>query len=372
MKLPLLFSLTAIAMLPSSAETIRSKPMGMVKITSKKDSDLPFSIPLDRRPDYAGSALRVSGNEITVSGTPFTASQFVYAAGSQPNTYFMLVRSGTLEGRIYDLVSNTTTSFTVNPNHPSNDLSAQGLQATDKICVVPYWTLGTLFPNGEGVPASTDPFNPTGLVLVRNADEAGIRRAPSKAFLYYNDTTGDADGWYDSGNLGGGLVNDLPLTREAFYVLRNLGMGDTSVSFLGDVPVVPFTTEVGNIESGPAQDSYLGSPYPVEMALGESGLITSGAFRVSSDPFAPTDLLLTYDYAAIADLRPAPSKAYLYHENPTDSSVNGWYDASNLGAGVVDAQTIFKPAQSYIIRSAAGTAGTTTWKAPVPYPVTNP
>lgn len=347
-------------------ESTASTPIGFVKLTGKKNADLPFSIPLNRSMEDGGKATSVSSNTITVTGKNYAINQYVYANGVQPNHYFILIVSGVLQGKSYDIISNAANTITVDPNHPTNSLAAQNLAADDQFAIFPYWTLGTLFPNGKGVPSSPDPFDPKGLILVRDASEAGIRRAPSQAYLYHDGRLGDA-GWYDANDLGAGVQNDVTLPREAFYVLRNLSASDQGLCITGQVPIVAFTTEVGIIQSNQAQDSYVGAPFPIPMSLTESKLVESGAFKVSTDPFAPKDLLITYD-SAIAGIRPAASKAYLYYQ--VGGSDDGWYNANTL-EGPLDDSKIFVPGGAYIIRKAAAAAGTTTWVAPLPYSLGN-
>ncbi len=354
--------------IPISRAQEASQAFGYVKIPSQVSTDRPFSIPFDRPAVYAGTIADISNNTLTLDQADFTPGDFVYTPQTQPNTYFLSVRTGTLQGKTYDILSNGGETVTTDPNHPSNNLQQQGIAIGDRVRILPYWTLGTLFPSGEGVAVSIDPFSPDGLILVRDPSEAGIRRAPSKAYLFLDDgEPTSAAGWYDADDLAAGLKNDVALSREAFYVLRNQGSANLVTQVEGDVPEVSFTTEIGNLVSGQPHDNYVSSPFPVAMSLAQSQLFESGAFAASSDPFTPTDLLLTYDLNNITGLRPAPSKAYLYYQG---TGIDGWYDANTL-AGPVDSENVFISGGAFIIRKAAATAGTTTWRAPTPYPSPN-
>src|SRR5205823_731476 len=84
----LVFSQTASA----QVSTVSTDPVGFTTTTCPANSDTLLSVPFTRLPEFTGAIASVSGNVITVSGTPFTASQFVYNAGNnQHNTYFVLI-----------------------------------------------------------------------------------------------------------------------------------------------------------------------------------------------------------------------------------------------------------------------------------------
>jgi uncharacterized protein (TIGR02597 family) len=56
-------------------------------------------------------------------------------------------------GYSYTIIANDTTSLTLNLK---GDTLA-GLGNDDQFDIIPYWTLGTVFPNGQGINASPTP-----------------------------------------------------------------------------------------------------------------------------------------------------------------------------------------------------------------------
>jgi len=79
-------------------------------VTVPAASDAALGAPLSRASKFQGVIESISGNTITVAGTPgWTANQFVYASGTQPKTDFARIDSGVAkEGLIATIASNST------------------------------------------------------------------------------------------------------------------------------------------------------------------------------------------------------------------------------------------------------------------------
>jgi len=70
--------------------TVTTAPVGFTNITCSGSSDTIVSLPLARPTEYVGQIASVSGSILTIAGSPsWTASQWVYAQGSQPKTYYV-------------------------------------------------------------------------------------------------------------------------------------------------------------------------------------------------------------------------------------------------------------------------------------------
>ncbi len=72
--------------------TATTDPVGYTALPLLANSDSLISIPFTRPVAYAGAIGSISGSTITLATSPgFTASQFVYASGTQSNTYYAII-----------------------------------------------------------------------------------------------------------------------------------------------------------------------------------------------------------------------------------------------------------------------------------------
>ena len=153
------------------------EPIGFKSLRCLGTSDTIVSLPLTQPIAYTGSgtvATLVAGEsaKITFGGTPFAAAQFVHAAGTQPNTYFALIVSGARNGAFFTVTGNDTNSITLDLN--GDDLSTN---ATANVQIVPYWTLGTVFPAGGALNANTS-------ILLPDVTGTGIDRPPKGTYVF--------------------------------------------------------------------------------------------------------------------------------------------------------------------------------------------
>src|SRR5205823_2951380 len=115
------------------------------------NSDTLTSTALLRPSAFQSTLASVWFNTIQVNGAAWSANQFVYSRGVQPNTYFLLVRGGLRAGDSFVITANGTSSLVL---QTGGDLLS-GLSPGDPISIIPFWTLGTIFPGGAGVHASS-------------------------------------------------------------------------------------------------------------------------------------------------------------------------------------------------------------------------
>ena len=115
----------------TSSTTVATDPVGYTTTTLQANSDTLVSIPLTRPAAYTGAIASISGNTITLSGTPgFTASQFVYASnGVQPNTYYAIV------GPLLTSLANTVTVTNGSTSVAGSGFTASGIAAGDELIV---------------------------------------------------------------------------------------------------------------------------------------------------------------------------------------------------------------------------------------------
>jgi uncharacterized protein (TIGR02597 family) len=367
-----LLALAASAGIASAQATSYTTPVGYLTLTTPANSDASLSIPLARQPAVTTAVTAaVSAATITVKGSGIAANQFQYADGSQDDTFMARFTSGGEVGRYYTVISNTASSDAGTPLDPADDTftitldSSVTVAVDDSVSITPYWSLNTLFPGGDGVGTSADPFNPTAFVLFQDQVGTGANRAPDKLFFYFDDgANGPDNGWYENGNLGAGKQDDLVLNPDDLFLIRNSTGTPVELTVSGEIPVVGHKTDL--IIAAVVNDNYIAQPFPVDVTLAQSNLQQSGALAGSSDPFNPTDFVLVYDDAA-AGFNKAASTIYFYFDDGASGPDNGWYINGDLGAGKVDTSALLKAGRAFVVRKGSGSPSSVEWTTVLPY-----
>ena len=339
-------SLSLSAATTSLAATATTEPVGYNTISLLANSDTYISVPFHRPAIFVGQVASFSGNAITVNGSPgWTASQFVYAAGTQSNTYYAFIRSGAKEGNYYTVTANTANTLTLDLAGDTLD----GLAANDSIALIPYWTLGTLFPTsdaGTSVTATTNVGARQTQILLPDIENAGINLAPSVTYFFFNGA------WRRFGqSLTDSKDNDI-IIPDAYLIVRNASTGGTFTS-TGNVLVQKFVIPLPTNTSG-KQDNAVAITRPVPVSLDDSGLIASHAFSASPSVAQRTDELLVFDNTSSANNKSA-SATYFYY--------NGAW--RKFGADLTQdfgSTLVFTPDTAVIIRKAStANAATSIW-----------
>ena len=314
-------------------------------------SDTLVSPPFTRQPEFSGKVASFAGNVITVAGTPaWTANKFVYAASTQPKTYYALIGSATaanpLEGRVYDITANGTNTLTVDLNGDS----LTGLAADAKITVIPYWTLATLFPAanaGVSFTATTATNDLKTQVLVPDSSTVGTNLPYAASYYFFNGA------WRKVGDAETVNHNDDVIIPEKYITVRNpVGTTTKSLVVMGNVPsgklAVPLATAAAAKQDNPV--TFLS---PLDTTLNGLGLGPSNGFTATTSSRAIQDQLFVYDNSQVA-LDKVASKIYIHMngawrlvgDNPT---VDHGTDAIKAGSGLV------------IRKAASGTGATAFW-----------
>jgi len=92
--LTVFFSLAGfLAYLPCAfSQSVTTDPAGFTTSSLLGSSDTYVLFPFTQSFGFAGAISSIAGNVITVAGAPgWTSNQFVYAAGTQPNHYYVLI-----------------------------------------------------------------------------------------------------------------------------------------------------------------------------------------------------------------------------------------------------------------------------------------
>jgi uncharacterized protein (TIGR02597 family) len=329
----------------ASAQTVvASSPGGVVPLTIPAGSDFYFAAPLIQSPEFIGSVLAVSGSTITVNQTngqpDWTKNSLVYS-GSQSNTYYALVASGTKEGMASLITANGTNSLTVDLAGDSFTGITTGSNG-DSIKIVPYWTLTTLFTN------CASPSFPTGSYVMTYNGVPGINSQPSN--VYYFDPNGSLGRWYSEST--GELSNNVCIPPSQSVVIRNYSASPFTLNIPGNVPLNKQYALLSTLAPNTQQDNPIGYLSPLPATLGQTGLGLTNQ-----------DQLLVFDNAATG-INKSATEVITYYAG------YGWYD----GSTAMDATFQLQPGFGYILRRAATATPTSIlWQNEQPYlPISAP
>jgi uncharacterized protein (TIGR02597 family) len=326
---------------PVFAQTVSTDPVGFYRITAPGNSDTVVSLPFKRASAFVGKVSSVAGNVVTVQGSPaWTTSpqQFVYAAGTQANTYYAFIKSGLREGAYFTITGNAANTVTL-------DLAGSNLTGVDDttaIEIVPYWTLGTVFPGGSGAHISADENTRQTDVLVPDVAANGINLPAAKTYFF---TSGH---WQQVG-AGAASRDDDCLLPDSFLTIRHKIATATVLNPAGDVVFTKIAIPLATTVAG-RQDNYVALARPVAVSLDNSGLISSGAFATSPNNLARTDELLVFDNAAIKTNKSA--SAVYFH-------AGGMWRKVGSGNTNMGATNVFAPGTGVVIRKNSTPGGAT-------------
>ncbi len=340
----------------AQAQNVTTDPVGAITITLKGNSDTLVSLPFHRPVALETQVSSISGNVLTISASAnITASQFVYSAGVQSNNYYLQFTSGNRAGMFYTVTANSQTTITINPN---GDTGLTGNVGTsDTFRVIPYWTLNTLFPSGQGVNPSagfTGGARKSAVFFVDNAS-AGINLSSATSYFYYNGTSNGGAGWRQAGDPGN-ITNDTVIFPDNYFIVRNSIAGDTQLTLVGAVPQSKYATPLTTISANTAQDIFIGVSVPVSVSLTSSNLQQSGAFLASTGFIGSQrgDQLFVFDNT-VASINRSSVATYFYYGGSNNGGP-GWRLAGDLNTNIHDNDSIFLPGNGYILRK----KGTTT------------
>lgn len=344
----------AACLVTASAQTsVTTDPVGFTTSSCAAESDTFVGMPFTRPPTFVGAVQSVSGSTIAVGSSPgWTANQFVYAAGVQPNHYYILIGAGgsanPKQGHTYFISSNDSSTVTISSS--LDDLS--GITASTQVSIIPYWTPATLFPASDAnvsfTPTTSTSAYKTEL-LVPNYSAPGINVGYSPAYFFSNNVNGT------SSNVGWRIVGDNstdhgddPLSPDSYFVVRNAnGAPALSLTAAGSVLLkkmaVPLITSASQQQDNPAS-----VPRPINVTLNALGL------NSSDGSFVAGDQLLVYTNAQ-SGFNPGPSATYYYNQQAGTSG--GW---RLLGDDVNDRGSDIIPSSAgLVIRKAATSNGQT-------------
>jgi uncharacterized protein (TIGR02597 family) len=383
---------------------VESDPAGFVTVNLAGNSDSYVYIPFKRSPAFVGMAASLSNNgaydpgepftdNVTVNGTwdagePFTdtnnvvtlagtpaltVNQFVYAAGTQPNRYYAFLKAGTRAGMYYSVVSNAGGSLTL--DLAGDDLANAGaITGTTSLEVIPYYTLGSIFPAGVGVHSSSShsasPSIRRSSLFVPDQSTAGKNLAFPLSYYYYTGAVSPGEGWRRAG-FSDVIANDDVLPPDTFFAVRHNIATQTTLTFTGTVQMSQLSTPINTIQSATDQDNAVALPFATEMTLAQLKLYESGAFVGSGSHSAGQrqDVVLVWDNT-VAGRNKAADASYYYYTGGV-SPGPGWRRAG-VSDVVADNDIVVGPNKCIVIRKKATAQPISSlWSVRPPYVPTN-
>jgi uncharacterized protein (TIGR02597 family) len=249
------------------------------------------------------------------------------------------------------VVANTAQTVTIDWNGET-----PAAAVADNFVIIPYWTLGTLYPAAEAgttfTVSSSESVRGTEILVPKPA-AAGIN-LPASATFYF---LGGA--WRKAGESESTSFDWTVVAPDSYIIQRNKGTA-TSVAVYGRVPSGVISVAL-NAQGGTAkQDNAVSLSFPGTVTLDNSNLRGSGAFRASTSPVLHTDELYVFDNTA-SGIKKAAAAIYYYYNN-------GW---RKVGAPVTSdfgTTAIFVPGTGVIVRKSGtgSTAATAYWTYTAP------
>lgn len=334
----------------AAAQSAHTTPVGYSTVACPSNSDTVCSVPLTRSIAFSGAtAIPVDNadgtHSMTLSGDPGLDQ-------SAAHTYYVKFKNGSHDGEIYE-IKNKTLGATIVVDDRNSNLG--NIANGTSIEVATFWTLQTLFPDGNTtINPSTGTFSTQRktTVLIPTVVVGATNVAPQETFFYNNPTSN----WRSTAS-GMPVSDDVILWPDSYFIIRHDSTsGPTNYMVAGSVDegnfTMPLFTAVGT-----ATDNFVAIPRPVDVRLDELGLGdssgASSAFVASTGTFSTQrgDTLLVFDNTFSAKNK-APSLTYFYLA--TDKT---W--RSTASGLPVSNDVLLKSTEGFIIRKKARADGST-------------
>jgi uncharacterized protein (TIGR02597 family) len=262
----------------SHAQSVMTDAVGFTTTSLLGESDSAISLPFVRAPVFIGALQSASGNTITVTGSPWTANQFVYNGGTQRNRYYALVgpagSANPKEGHTYPITANGTNTLTVDLG-PDN---LTGIPANAQVSIIPNWTLATVFPaSDQNVSFTPTTSTATYKTQIRVPDASAAGTNLPYATYYFSNNA-----WRLVGDEATDRGDD-PLMPDSYFVVRNLNGAPTlPLVTLGGVLLKKLSVPLITRTAGP-QDNPVSIVRPLDVSLNATGLNPADGSFVAGD-----------------------------------------------------------------------------------------
>ncbi len=324
---------------------VSSEYAGFCRLALLGNSDTFVSVPFTRPPEDFGAVLAVGANTVQLRASPgWVPNQWLYGPPAQTNTFYMLVRSGAMNGEYFTVTGNTPDTLTVDLDGGSLSQLAVG----DSIAIIPYWTLGTIFPGGQNIHESVSPGIRNTELLLANVQGTGVNFSSLATYYFY---TGS---WRRVGQ-GLALKNDDVILPDMYFIVRHNAVGDTTLTTEGLMLAGKTLIQIRR-QGAAGQDNTIALDRPVPFSLDSSDLVLTGAIRASPSQSSRLDELLVFDNSVVGKNKSAAASYYYW---------NSAWRKVGAGSANVGTDVVFTPGTGVILRSGAGSS--TDWKLPSPY-----
>jgi uncharacterized protein (TIGR02597 family) len=328
-KLSLLPLFLLVATLARATATAYSPPSGGVTSTAAASTDTLVSVTLAQPAAWVGTASSGSSTDIVVNGSPaWSANQF--ASGTY---YYVRMLSGALAGHYFSIVANGAFDLTVD----NAGLNLGTINNLDAMEIVPYWTLGTLYPAsqaGVAFTTTTVPVLTKTQLLFFDATATGINRPASATYYFYNGA------WRKVGQSSSTSFNNTIIYPDAYFLQRN-STSSTALVYMGRVQPSALGTVL--VAATSQNDNFVALSYPIDVTLNQTGIAPS-SFTTTTVPVLTKDQLLWFDPAGTGINRPASATYYYY---------NGAWRKVGASSSVDFGSTVLKAGSGFIIRKTA-------------------
>ena len=314
---------------PSSigAQSMTTDPVGFTSISLPANSDTLINPPFTRPVAYVGAITSAADSTITVSGSPWSANQFVYMQSVQRNHYYALIGPASTtnpkEGHIYTVVSNSMNSLTVDTSQDN----LVGIPANAQLLVIPNWTPATIFPASDAnisfTPTTSSASYKTQL-LIPDYAAPGINQGYATTYFFSSNVDGTVN------NIGWRIVGDNttshdddPLLPDGYMAVRNQnGAPALSLTALGSVLTKKLAVALDTSAASPSvlgqqQDNAVSMVRPIDVTLNNTGLTPDDGSFVATRPSTSNHLisggdhLLVFSNSNVGFNKP-PSAIYYY------------------------------------------------------------
>jgi len=316
-------------------------------------NDTIIGAPLTKPPVFQGAVTSRSNFVITVSPSP--------GFGDLTSTlHYVQPVSGPQAGFYFDVATNSSNSITL----VDNGVTPTGLDPSNTFKVVPYWTIGQIFPTADTNVSFTPSLGTAvpqrrTLILLPNLTGTGINRAASTTLFWAPDTNNPGTGFWRTTAASTVNANGTPILPDSYFTVRNPTNSGTNlaVTIAGNVNTGAASAQLDSIGSS-ANDNYVSLGRPTDITVNDLGLIQSGVFLASPGTAVPQrrDQLIVISNS-VGGINKAASVTYYY---VTNSGTNAWRTTAN---SAVDAGTnVIQAAIGYIVRKASNNVpGTQFW-----------
>jgi uncharacterized protein (TIGR02597 family) len=333
------------------AQSATSPAIGFVKMSTEVGGDTPTSVPFERRPVYVGvvSAFDDTSKTVTLQGAALSTSPQIFGLNGAQYSHYIHFTTGALAGEYHPLTGNGTDTVTLDTGESLAALTAEA----DNAKVIPFWTLDTLFPGGEGITGSTSLASSNTALLMWPSASSGTNVPPSFVYSYFSPLSIWVEATTGITDQGGQIIApDMP------FVVRENGSTTNTLVFSGRVPKDPITINIST-SSTEITDNPIALFRPVGSTLNQSGLLnangtSNGAFEPSTSLVSPVDTVLIFDDNATGPNK-APSFVYSYFQ-----PLSRWVEATD---GIVDKGDvpIFDGGKTFFIRKGIADGMTKKW-----------